>query len=67
MNNWTKTFKDLMTTSGDVNVSITDGKEISTYLSDVKLTHLDRLSHHMVESLIHEGTDRSIPEPNLKQ
>ena len=60
MNNWTKTFKDLMTSSGDINVSITDGKEISTYLSDVKLTHLDRLSHQMVESLIRDGSEYSI-------
>ena len=60
MNNWTKTFKDLMTSSGDINVSITDGKEISTYLSDVKLTHLDRLSHQMVESLIRVGSEYSI-------
>jgi len=48
MNNWTKTFQSLMNSNADINESITDGKEISTYLSDVKLTHLDRLSHQMV-------------------
>lgn len=60
MNNWTKTFKDLMTSSGDINVSITDGNEVSTYLSDVQLTHLDRISHQMVESMIHDGSESEI-------
>ena len=60
MNNWTKTFKSLMNSDADINVSITDGKEVSTYLSDVKLTHLDRLSHQMVESMIHDSSESDI-------
>ena len=60
MNNWTKTFKSLMNSGADINVSITDGKEVSTYLSDVKLTHLDRLSNQMVESMIHDSSESDI-------
>ena len=49
-----------MNSGADINVSITDGKEVSTYLSDVKLTHLDRLSHQMVESMIHDSGESDI-------
>lgn len=37
-NNWTKTFKNLFGNhEGSLNISISDGQEISSYLSDVKL------------------------------
>jgi hypothetical protein len=42
-NNWKKNLKDLTTVEVNVNASIVQGPEESSYLKDVKLEHLDKL------------------------
>ena len=61
-NKWATTLRNLLDDDVPMDTSITEGQDVSHYLSDVKLDRLNNLSRQLSTSLM-EGSDKMLPDP----